>query len=99
MALDNDIVVRDNQVVGCRGRVLVAVIALVVIILFAAGLLFYTLFTQPPQQPAGRAAADSAPTAFAHSDVIRGSFRRPIISSVSAHTIASARSGDRPGPA
>ena len=96
----NDIVISDDRVVGCRGRVLGAVIILAVLILVATAILFYTLFTQPPQQPVRKAAADPPSIQLAgHSALMRGSDLRPSISSLSAHTIASARSGERPGPA
>lgn len=59
MKQTDDVVTRDNQIVGCRGRVLVAVLVLAILVLILVALLAYTLFTGT-QQPVRRASIDPA---------------------------------------
>ncbi len=55
-------------------------------------------FTAPARRPRPHSKAVATCRWSPHSNAIRGSPRRCSISSVSAHTIASARSGEAPGP-
>ena len=65
----DDVVTRDNRIVGCRGRVLVAIIILAILVLMLVALLLYSLFAGP-QQPVRRASIDSEnPIALARSDM------------------------------
>lgn len=61
---NDEVITSDNRVVGCRGRVLVAVLMLVVLALLLAFTLFYRLFTWTPPVPR-RAASDIAVPALA----------------------------------
>lgn len=65
MEKEDKLVIQGGQIVGCRGRVLVAVIILAVLILIAIGTLSYSLFSGKQQQPVRRAAADT-PAILAH---------------------------------
>ena len=57
---DDDVITRGDEIVGCRGRVLLAVLVLAVLILILTATLFYRLFTWTPPVPR-RAAADPRP--------------------------------------
>ena len=92
------VVTKSGELRGCRGRVLVALIVIAVLMLLLLAFLVRSMVseTQPTPQPRRRAAVEEAP---AYSTVIRGAaFSFAQSSSASAHTIASPRSGDRPGP-
>lgn len=98
---DEVVVTRSGRLAGCRGRVLVALIALAVLFLLLVVMLVRAMLMPSPPQPGRRAAADVAASLgrVAQSNVILGSARGfAHSSSAIAHTIASARSGLRPGP-
>jgi len=66
---EDQVVIQGGRIVGCRGRVLVAVIILAVLILIAIATLSYSLFSGK-QQPVRRAAAD-APAAVQHVTILK----------------------------
>ena len=57
---DDEVITSDNRIVGCRGRVLVAVLILAALALILTATLFYRLFTWTPPVPR-RAATDADP--------------------------------------
>ena len=56
---NDEVITSDNRIVGCRGRVLVAVLVLAVLALILVFTLFYRLFTWTPPVP--RQAATDVP--------------------------------------
>ncbi len=48
---NDEVITSDNRIVGCRGRVLVAVLILAVLALILTATLFYRLFTWTPPVP------------------------------------------------
>lgn len=59
---DDEVITSDNRIVGCRGRVLVAVLILAALALILTATLLYRVFTWTPPVPR-RAAADLDSTA------------------------------------
>ncbi|MFN3726573.1 MAG: hypothetical protein ACK4SZ_09730 [Allosphingosinicella sp.] len=57
---NDEVITSDNRIVGCRGRVLVAVLILAALALILTATLFYRLFTWTPPVPR-RAAIDTHP--------------------------------------
>jgi hypothetical protein len=60
----DEVITNDNRIVGCRGRVLLAVLVLAALVLILAATLLYRLFTWTPPVPR-RAAIDSNPSLVA----------------------------------
>ncbi|WP_166040555.1 hypothetical protein [Sphingosinicella sp. YJ22] len=58
---NEEVITSDNRIVGCRGRVLVAVLMLAALALILAFTLLYRLFTWTPPVPRGAASEISAP--------------------------------------
>jgi len=92
---NDEVITSDNRVVGCRGRVLVAVLMLAALALILAFTLFYRLFTWTPPVPR-RAASDlSAPVlaSLRGAESTRAPFigRPPRISYTSSACAVSAR--------
>lgn len=56
----DEVITSDNRIVGCRGRVLVAVLVLAALALILAATLLYRLFTWTPPVPRS-AGTDSGP--------------------------------------
>ena len=60
---NDEVITSDNRIVGCRGRVLVAVLILAALALILTATLFYRLFTWTPPVPRQAAIETDPPTA------------------------------------
>ena len=70
---DDIVITQDGRLKGCRGRVLLAVIVITVLLTLLVVSLFYAMMSGPTPQPVRRAAADTMPElAIWRVDALRG---------------------------